>query len=240
MKNNDNTTEKAIEALKQSEIPDGPSKELVNTTLGKLHQISSQSENENFNKQSSHSEKYLLIKNLLRIAAIVIVFIAIGFFAGKISEPKQYDIAQIQNELEPAIREKLFNEVTQYVQLGITTGYVQLREELTEQYRQDLYQASHEILNASGTITNQLLEQLIQAIATTQVQERQLIAAALEQIELNRLEDKTQLGSALLTFASQTEQDLLQTQENVALIAQFLTNTNTDNPIQNESENSNN
>jgi dGTP triphosphohydrolase len=131
--------------------------------------------------------------------------------------------------LEPAIREKLLEDV----QIGLASNYVKIKEELTEQYIQDLKLVSMEILNTSGTITNNLLEELIQSIATAQHQDRQWVAAALKQTELNRIQDKSQLGNAFLNFASRTEQDL-------ALIATCLTDKVIDNPNQNEIKNQNN
>ena len=64
-------------------------------------------------------------------------------------------------------------------------------------------------------------------IKNSKLQDRQIIAAALEQIELNGLEDKTQLDSALVNFAAWTEQDLQRTRQNMAVIAEFLSDTAT-------------
>jgi hypothetical protein len=173
----------------------------------------------------------------------VIFLIAIGYTAGRISAPKPMDMEQIQTALEPAIREKVLEEVTQYVQLGLAGGYVQIKQELTEQYQQDLREAAVEILTTSGKVTNQLLQDLIYSIETAQFQDRQWTAAALEQIELNRLEDKGRFGNALFTFAAQTaqtEEELNRTQQNVAVIAKMLTGKQPDDLLQDEIENSSN
>ncbi|MBN1974315.1 MAG: hypothetical protein JW787_11795 [Sedimentisphaerales bacterium] len=228
MKDKDDTLKKAVDTLKQEQIPAGPPKDLTETTLEKLNQASSLLPEEHYNRQVV-SNKRFIISNLFRIAAAVILSISIGYAAGRISASKSPDMEQIRSELEPAIREKLLEDV----QLELANNYVVLREELTEQYQQNLRLAALEILNTSGTITNQLIEELIYAIATAQHQNRQWVAAALEQTELNRLQDKTQLGSALVNFAEKTGQDM-------ALIANFLTNTNIENPNPNELENSNN
>ncbi len=238
MKEKDDILKKAVELLKQEQIPAWSPKDLADTTLEKLNQVASQLPEEQLDKQVVFSKRIMIINNLARIAAAVILSVSIGYAAGRFSAPKPPDMAQIRSELEPAIREKLLDDVTQYVQLGLASNYVQIRQELTEQYRQDLNQAAIEILNTSGTITNQLLEELIQAIATSQLQNRQWVAAEIQKTEQNRLEDKTQLGSALVNFASATVKDLQQTQQNVAVLANFLTNT--DNLVPNENENSNN
>jgi len=240
MKENENNLEKAVKALKNSKVPHGPSKDLTDSTLTKLNQVSEQSDKKEWTKQVVLSKRFKLINISFKIAAAVIFLIAIGYTAGRISAPKPLDMEQVQTALEPAIREKLLEEVTQYLQLGITSSYVQIREELTEQYQQDLRQAALEILTASGTITNRLLQDLIYSIETAQFQERRRTVAALEQIELNRLEDKGRLGNALFTFAAQTEEELDRTQQNMALIAKILSDRQSDSLIQNELENSNN
>ena len=229
---------KAVNAIRNEQIPAGPSEDLTNAALEKLNEVSSQLPREQFDKQVIFSKRFMIINNLTRIAAVIILSIAVGYAAGRISAPRSTDMEQMQANLEPVIRDKLLEEVTQYVQLGLASNYVQLKQELTEQYQKDLSQAALEILNTSGTITNNLLEELIQSFATAQLQDRQLVAAAIQKVEQNRIADKTQLGSALVNFASRTEQDLQQTQQNVALIANFLTNT--DNISQDENKNSDN
>ena len=243
MKENENNLEKAVEAIKNGQIPPGPSKDLADSTLTKLNQASEQSDKKDLTKQVVLSKRFKLINISFKIAAAVIFLIAIGYTAGRISAPKPLDMEQIQTALEPAIREKLLEEVTQYVQLGLDDGYVQIREELTEQYHQDLRQAAFEILTTSGTITNHLLQDLIYAIETAQRQNTQWTVAALEQVELNRLEDKDQWGNTLYNFAAnaaQTEEELNRTQQNVELIAKILTEKQPDNLIQDEIENSRN
>jgi hypothetical protein len=231
---------KAIDDVKQTLIPSGPPKELVDTTLEKLNHVSSQLKEEHIDKQVVFTKRFMIINNLLKAAAAVIFLIAVGYTAGRFSAPRSPDMEQIQAALEPAIRVKLLREMTQYIQIGLAGNYVQLKEELTEQYQNDLQQAALEILNTSSTITNNLLEELIQSIATAQVQNRQWVAAALEQTEQNRLADKTVLGNVFLNFASQTTHDLQQTKQNVAVLAKYLADTNIDNPNLKETENSNN
>ena len=235
MKEKEDILNKAIDNVKQTLIPNGPPKDLVDATLEKLNRVSSQLNEEHIDRQVVFTKRFMLINNLLKFAASVLIFISIGYAAGRLSSPKALNIEQIRTELEPAIRVKLLEEVTQSVQIGLVTNYVQLKEELTEQYQNDLQQAALEILNTSSTLTNNLLKELIQSIATAQVQNRQWVAAALEQTEQNRIADKTVLGNVFLNFASQTTQDLQQTKQNVAILAKYLTNTNP-----NETENSNN
>lgn len=235
MNQKDELLKNAVEALKQKQIPAGPPEDLTKATLEQLKQIPTQPQ-EHFYKQVVLTKRFMIINNLARIAAAVILSISIGYAAGRFSAPKSPDMKQIRSELEPAIREKLLEDI----QLGLASNYIQMKEDLTEQYQQDLRQSALEILTASGNITNRLLEELVQTIATAQLQDRQWVAAALEQTERNRLADKNQLGGAFVNFASQTVQDLQQTQQNVAVIAKILTDKNTDKVIPDENEKSNN
>ncbi len=200
MKEKNDILNKAIESLKHEQIPDGPPKDLVDATLEKLNQVSNQFPEEQFDKQVV-SNKRFIINNLFKIAAAIIISISVGYAAGRISAPKSVDMEQIRAELEPAIREKLFADI----QLGLTSNYVQIKQELTEQYLEDLRNVALEVLNASGSITNQLLEEQIHPIAAAQFQDRQWITA-----EFN------------------------QTRQNLAVIAKFLTSPDFDNTITNE------
>ncbi|MHC4285644.1 MAG: hypothetical protein ACYSWZ_22130, partial [Planctomycetota bacterium] len=67
------------------------------------------------------------------------------------------------------------------------------------------------ILTASGATTNQLLKELLISIGTVQLQDRYRMAAALEQIESNRLNDKNQLSKGLVGLAALTRGELLRT-----------------------------
>lgn len=238
MKNEDEILNKAIKEIKEGQVPIEPPENLADETLEKLNQVSKQLPQEQFDKQAVFSKRLSLINSITRIAALIILLILVGYAAGRLSSPKPPDMKQIQAMLEPAIREKLLNDVTGYIQLGLASGYVQIRQELTEQYRQDLMQVAQEILNTSGDMTNQRLVELIQVIAAAQLQDRQWIAAAIQDIEQNRLQDKNLLGSAIVNVASKMEQNLQQTQQDVAVLAKYLTSTN--DFVTNEDENSNN
>ena len=96
-------------------------------------------------------------------------------------------------------------------------------------YHRDLNQFTAQTLSASAAVTNQLLEELIESINSAQTQDRRWVTAALQQIESNRLHDKNQLSSGLVTLAVYTDDQLLKTKND---IAQFLSNTVTPNVSQ--------
>jgi hypothetical protein len=104
----------------------------------------------------------------------------------------------------------------QQYQLALAGTYVRLKEELTAQYRDDLNRVAVQILAASNAVTNELLTDLIQAIDTVQAQDLRRIALALDRIERNRVQDKTQLASGLQTLAYRTGDELSRTQRRIA------------------------
>ena len=65
------------------------------------------------------------------------------------------------------------------------------------------------MLSVSGAVTNQLLRELIYEIQATQMQDRHRFAAALEQIELNRVRDNNWAKNGLQNLALRTEDVLL-------------------------------
>ena len=121
-----------------------------------------------------------------------------------------------------------------YWQLALTSSYVQLKDDLTQQYRRDLSRFAIQTLAASNAVTNELLTELIESINVAQTEDRQWVAAAFEQIELNRRQDNAQLSNAFVTFAVQTEDELLRTRQNMAQLLSF---TQPDSSVPNESKN---
>jgi len=236
MKENENILENAVKALKNEQIPPGPPQELADATIEKLTLASEQTGIVKLDKRIRFIG-LKTINSLTKIAAAAVLLIIAGYAVGRLSAPKPPDIEQIQAALEPAIRNQLLDEMKQYLQLGLTNCYVRLKDDLSQQYRSDLNQYAAQTLAASGAVTNRLLEELIGAINAAQTQDRQWIAASLEQIDNNRRQDNAQLRNALVSFAVQTEDELLRTKKDMA---QLLSNTQPDSVFPNEFENSNN
>ncbi|MGB2876583.1 MAG: hypothetical protein WBB97_00920, partial [Dehalococcoidales bacterium] len=93
-------------------------------------------------------------------------------------------------------------------QSAFAAGCAQLKEELQRQVRRDLTEFAAQTLAASGTLTNQRLVELIRLIEAARIRERQQVAAALQQIE----QEKIQLRNGLLAVAAQTN-ELLSTKQ---------------------------
>ena len=215
MEENEKKLEKAVEALKNEQIPPGPPRELADSTLAKLAETAEQTDTIKHNSLILLFEGLRTVKSLTKIAAAAVLLIAAGYATGRLSVPRAPDMEQIRVALEPEIRQNLLGETKQYLQLALANGYMRIQDELRQQYREDLNRYAVQTLAASNAVTNELLTELIESINATQAQDLRRIAAALEQMELNRLHDKTQLVSGLETLAYQTEDELQRTRQDV-------------------------
>ena len=222
MKENEDILENAVKSLRNEQFPPRPPQQTVDATIAKLTQASKQLNTPKAGRRIQIMERIRAAKSFTKFAAAAVLLIVAGYVAGRLSAPRPPDIKQLQAALEPAIRQNLLDEMEQYQQLGLASNYVRLKDELSQQYRSDLDRFAVQTLAASNAVTNQLLTELVQSINAAQTQDLRRIAAALEQIELNRLQDKTQLTNGLETLAYQTEGELQRTRQDMV---QFLANT---------------
>ena len=237
MKENENQLEKAVEALKNEQIPPGPPHELTNLTIAKLTEAAKQSDTIEFESRIRSIEGLRAAKSLVKIAAAAVLLIAAGYATGRLSAPQPPDMEQIRAALEPEIRQNLLDETKRYMQLGLTNAYIRIKDELSEQYRQDLRQVALQSVAASNAVTNELLTDLIESFNEAKSHDRQLFAAALGQIESKRQQDRDELTNALTTLAVQTEDEFMRTQQDMA---QFLSYTQPDQSNRDETGNSEN
>jgi hypothetical protein len=221
MKENEDLLKKAVKTLKNEQVPPRPPQELTDATLVKLNKAASQFQEPAY-RRTNIIQRIRTTNSFIKVAATVVLLIIAGYAAGRLSAPRLPDPEQLQAALEPTIRQNLLDEMKQYWQLALASSYGRLKNELSLQYRHDLDQFAIQTLAASNAVTNQLLAELVQSINTAQTQDLRRIAAALEQIELNRLQDKTQLTNGLETLAYQTEDELERTRQ---VMAQFLADT---------------
>jgi len=229
---NENILEKAVKTIKNEQAPPLP-RELADATIAKLTKASGQPNTVTAGKRIRFIKwKWLMATgSFTKVAAAAVLLIIAGYAAGQLSAPQGPDAEQLQAALEPAIRQNILDEIKQYCQLGLASGYVQLKDDLAQQYRSDLNQFAAYTLAVSGAATNELLEELIESINAAQAENRQWVAAAFEQIELNRLRDNARLSDAFVTFAVQTEDELQRTRQNMVKLLSY---TQPDSPVPNE------
>jgi len=221
MKEDENTLEKAVEALKNEQIPPGPPQEVIESTMAKLTETAGQAGTVSFENRIRIIEGLKAAKSLTKIAAAAVLLIAAGYATGRLSAPRAPDMEQIRAALEPKIRQNLLDETKQYLQLDLANGYVRIKDELSQQYRQDLSRVALQTMAASNAVTNELLTELIESINEAQNQDRQWVVAAFDQIESNRLHDRNQFSNALTTFALQTEDELMRTKQDMAHVLSY-------------------
>ena len=216
MKENENRLKKAVEAIKNEQIPTGPPQELVNATVTRLAETQGQSDTLPLGSGIGLVERLRAVRGITRFAVAAVLLIVAGYAVGRLSAPRLPDMEQLQAALEPAIRRNLLDQIKHDLQSDLAGSYVQLRDDLTAQYRRDLNQFAAYTLTASGAATNQLLEELIESISMAQTQDRQWVTAAFEQTELNRLRDNARLSNAFAAFAVRTEDELELTKQGIA------------------------
>lgn len=163
MEENENTLEKAVEALKNEQIPLGPPQEVIESTITKLTEAAGQADMVKLDNRIRIIEGLKAAKSLTKIAAAAVLLIAASYATGRLSGPRPPDMEQIQAALEPKIRQNLLDEARQYVQLGLANGYIRIKDELGQQYREELNRVALQSVAASNAVTNELLTVLIES-----------------------------------------------------------------------------
>jgi len=167
------------------------------------------------NEKSRHSASTRIWRNIFKnpitkFAAAAVLLITVGYTVGRVSAPQPLDVEELQatlesslrTSLEPAIREDLLEEMNDRWQSAFAANCAQFKDELQRQVRRDLTEFAAQTLAASGTLTNQRLMELIQLLEAARRREREQVAAALQQIE----QDKIRLENGLLAIAARTSE----------------------------------
>ena len=213
--------EKALDAIRNEQIPEGPSKELVDSTVTRLTEIQSQSDGASPEYVIHFSEKLRTFRGFARYAAAAVLLIVAGYAVGRVSAPQPPDIEELQSVLEPAIRRNVVDQLRKDLNAGLTTCYDQLTEDLERRHNQNMLQLATHIMEASSSVTNERLGDLVESINTVKAEERQWFTRALERIDSERLRDKELLSTALVNFAIQTGDELKRTQQGVAQLLSY-------------------
>jgi len=209
--------DKAVDALRNEEVPSGPPEELLAAVT---------SQGAQWERAAASVRGRLRLIRVGRFAAAAVLLIAAGYGVGHFFRPGPPSVKQLQEALEPAllsslepvIRDRLAIELSEQWALALAANNAELREEMKGM--------GLGVLAASGTLTNQRLGELIEAVNRAQSYDRRWVTAALEQIELNRVADTKQLASGLQTLALHTEDQLEQTMQ---VVADFCARRQTDN-----------
>jgi hypothetical protein len=214
--------DKAVNALKNERLPHGPPKELTDAVATKLSQAGGQPGAASGRERTKTISltKVAAAATLLVVAGYAIVA---GYAVGRLTAPRPPDMEQLhaaletslKSSIEPAVRQNLLEELKKYWQIALAGSYVQLKDELGQQFRSEMNEFGTQVLAASGAVTNQRLTELIEAINTAQTHERRWIAEAIDQIERSRLLETTELRNDLATFAVRAEDEFRRTREDM-------------------------
>jgi hypothetical protein len=211
---------KAIAQLRkrglEAPLPEG----VIDETVAKIPQCEARGTNVSEGRNSVVSRVGLG----LRFAAAA-AFILVGYVAGRLTRP---DIEQLREaltpsvaaSLEPVLRQRLGEEMMDHWRVATSAAYVRLKDELAQQYRDDLNRFAAQTLAASNATTNTLLAELVRAMDTAKAEDLRQIALALSRIEAKRVQDRTQLAAGLQTLAYRTEDEFSRTKK---VLARFLT-----------------
>jgi uncharacterized membrane protein YvbJ len=148
-----------------------------------------------------------------KLAAAAVILIAIGYFAGQLLSPRSPDMKQLQaaletslkSSIEQTIRKSLLEQVHSDRELALERHYVRLKDELTRQLHQNISDFAVQTLAASRAVTDRRLADLIQLIEAARAVDHYQIRMALEQMESNRLQDKTHFGKGLMSLAAHNQ-----------------------------------
>jgi len=152
-----------------------------------------------------------------KLAAAAVLLVAAGFFAGRLMPARPVDVEQLRaglesslkSSLEEAVHDSLIEKVKQDREAALEHYYVQLKDELARQFRNEMNGLAVRTLAASEASTDRRFEQLIRLIEAVRAVDHRQIAKALHYIESNRLQDRTRLGQSLESLGAVTEQELL-------------------------------
>jgi hypothetical protein len=180
-----------------------PSPEAAQRAVQNVRETLTNSKQEN---ESIGTKIIRMVSNghVVKFAAAAILLIVVGFIVGRFFSPEQ-NIEALQASLVPAVTQNVLAQINDQWQKEYARNYTQIKDELSRQMSQEMAEFTEQTLAASSTITDQRVKELIQLIEAARVKDRQWIAAALEQIEINRRQDNARIGS-LVTFAAQTNQ----------------------------------
>jgi len=200
---------KAIADLK-SQHTAGPPGQLIDETIAQLAQADAAAP-----VPAAHGDMIHRIWPVARLAAAAAILVFVGFAIGTTARNEPLDLVQLHDvlaaSLEPAIREKLTAEITQHYELALASTYHRVREELTQQHRDDMNRLAVHTLAASNAVTNRLLADLMDTIKTEQTRDLRSVAAALQRIDRRRIEDKEVFSIDLAALAQETDTRLRQT-----------------------------
>lgn len=156
-------------------------------------------------KRYNARERARGLSPIARFAAAALVFIAVGFVAGRLLPGQPVDIERLSAALETSLKasleeeihDGLMEQVSRDRESALERYHVRLKDELARQFSHEMDDFAVRTLAASEASTERRLEQLIRLIEAARAVDHRQIAKALHYLESSRLEDRTRLGESL-------------------------------------------
>ena len=181
-----------------------PTSEAAEQAIKKTRSALTDKEN-NMEKARTRIWSAIFKSNISKLAAAAVLLIVFGFVVGRLTTPAP-DMEKLHAALENSLKASLTKEMDQRWQTAFTDNCIKFKDELQQQVRRDLTEFASQTLAASSTLTEQRLIKLVELIEAARERDRRQVAAALEEIELSRLKDKSQLGNGLVALAARTSE----------------------------------
>ena len=147
---------------------------------------------------------------VLRMAVAAVLVLGVGITIGRLTAPEPIDVEQLRADLEQSVAASLQPAVQERVdarlRAALTDGQAELNAALTRQLRQELRVFGAQLMAGSEAMMDRRLDDFLQLIEAARLKDRQRVARAFEQIEMNRMRDVRQLGLGLRTLAVQTDE----------------------------------
>jgi len=145
------------------------------------------------------------VGRLLRTAVAAALVLGTGVAVGRWTAPRPVDIEQLRASLEssivasigPAVQESILAQVDQRLQAAQSSNDEKLRLELAERVRKDLQLAAAQWTSDSEKLMDRRFTEIVELVEAARLKDRQHMVKALEQMELSRYRDKTQIGISL-------------------------------------------
>jgi len=148
---------------------------------------------------------------LLRMAVATVLVLGVGITIGRVTAPEPIDVDQLRADLERSVAASLRPAVEERVdarlEAALTDGQADLSATLTAEVREELKVFGAQLMAGSEAMMDRRLDDFLELIEAARLKDRQRVAQAFEQIELNRMRDVRQLGLGLRTLAVQTNDE---------------------------------
>jgi hypothetical protein len=214
-----------LQAIEQDDKLLGSFVESMRPSIGQVEQEVIAAVEHQPQKQKAKATGILKSCRFVPYAAAAVVLISIGFLVGRVSTLRTADIDQLRDELKVSLSSEIRKEVSEQLkgdlQAAFAAGFEQVKDGLRNEYQQELNRYAIQTLAASSAVTNQLLTELIATIDISRARDLRRIAAVMEQVELNRMRDSSELRDSFTTFASYTGNELIRTRNEMAELLSY-------------------